>query len=179
MVVCNSPQVGSDSARFLSCDVRMTPVSLYLANGWAVRMPPTNNPTQFPADGEIKGHPSLRLPAGASTGARSMCETIIGAPQPDTLAHHPPTNLPPPRLPFPPPRACPPLTTTIPTVCRVGGAAATRATMCAARMPQHACGPMVRSLCGPGQPENGSLRSDVSVVAFTDHISLARPFREL
>ena len=144
-----------------------------------VRMPPTNNPTQFPADGEEKVHPTLRLSAGASAGARSMCETIQGAPQPDTLAHHPPTNLPPPRLPSPPPRACPPFTTTMPTVYRVGGAAATRATTSAARMPRHASGPMVRSLCAPGQPENGSLRSEVSVVAVSDHISLARPFREL
>ena len=112
---------------------------------------------------------------GASAGARSMCETIIGAPQPDTPAHHPPTNPPPPRLPFPPPRACPPLTTTIPTVCRVGGAVATRATIGAARMPRHASGPMVRSLCAPGQPENDSLRSDVSVVAFSNDIWTARP----
>ena len=118
-------------------------MSLYLANGLelSLRMPPTNNLTQcFPAVGEEKVHLTLRLSAGASAGARSMCETIIGAPQPDTLAHHPPTNLPPTRLPFPPPRACPPLTTTIPTVlqgwCRVGGAAATRAIFVAARMPQ-------------------------------------------
>ena len=41
-------------------------MSLYLAIG-SLRMPPTNHLAQFPADGEIKGHPTSSAIAGKKT----------------------------------------------------------------------------------------------------------------
>ena len=118
----------------------------------ACRRPITSHSSQ-PFAGKRYTHPSeVRLPAGTSAGARSTCETIKGAPQPDPLTHRPPTNLPPPRLPFPPPRACPPLTTTIPTVYRVGGAVATRATIGATRCRSVCQGRCERCVGVPGRP---------------------------